>query len=216
MWQDHREVVQFAFDAADHADRLSEVDLRVPRRMSERYEHLPRPALLLPDIVGDDDDAACEPVLVAQTLENRLRRVPLLLQLGFVLLQYLVNDRNEGIKLRSDRRLRPTIPRRHRVLQYLRDRLAVDVEQSHRLALAHSLNMARKAYPVVKLHSIHLPAFSSLPQAQDAEFYSATVRSPDRSRCPFCLRDSHLRALGRPHFFQACFGRIAHQPALQF
>ena len=89
MWQDHREVVQFAFDAADHADRLSEVDLRVPRRMSERYEHLPRPALLLPDIVGDDDDAACEPVLVAQTLENTLRRVPLLLQLGFVLLQYL-------------------------------------------------------------------------------------------------------------------------------
>ncbi|MDW4551524.1 hypothetical protein R5H32_19435, partial [Defluviimonas sp. D31] len=36
------------------------------------------------------------------------------------------------------------------------------------------------------------PAFSSLPKAKDAEYYSATVRTSDRFRCPFCLRDSHI------------------------
>ena len=72
--------------SADHADGLAEIDLRVPRRVRERHEHLPRPPLLLPDVVGDDGDAAGEPVLVSAA-RRPLRRVTLLLQLAFVVFQ---------------------------------------------------------------------------------------------------------------------------------
>ncbi|MDH3289344.1 MAG: transposase [Betaproteobacteria bacterium] len=37
------------------------------------------------------------------------------------------------------------------------------------------------------------PPSARLPQAQSAEFYSATVRTSDRFRCPFCLRDSQVQ-----------------------
>ena len=188
--QRHCEVVQLAPYAADHADSLAEVDLRVPRRVRQRHENFARPALPLPHIVGDDRQLAREAVLVAQPLEDPRRRVPLLRQLAFVVLQDPVDDRNKGIELRPDRRFGPTIPRWHRVCQDLRHRLAVDAEHPRRFALAHPVDMARPTHPPIKVHSIHLPAFSSLPQAQDAEFYSATVSTSDRFRCPFCLRDS--------------------------
>jgi len=174
--------MQLAPDAADHAERLTEIHLRVPRRVRERYENLAVPPLLLPDVVGDNGDAAGEPVLVPQPLEDPLRRVPLLLQLAFVVFQDLVDDRDEGVELRPDRRLRAPIPRRHRVLQDLRHRLAIDPEHSRRFAVAHPVDMACPAHSSVKVHCIHLPAFSSLPQAKDAEFYSATVRTSDRFR----------------------------------
>jgi hypothetical protein len=72
-----------------------------------------------------------------QPFEDPLRRVPLLLQLAFVVLQDLVDDRNERIELRSGRRLRPSIARWNRVLQDLRNRLPVDPEHPSRFALAH-------------------------------------------------------------------------------
>lgn len=61
----------------------------------------------------------------------------------------LVDDRNEGIELRPDRRFRTAIPWRHRVLQDLRHRLAVDAEHPCRFALAHPVDMARPTHPPV-------------------------------------------------------------------
>ena len=72
--------MQLAPDPADLAERLAEVDLGVPGRMRQRDEDLLGPALLLPNVVGDDGDAAGEAVLVAQPLEDPLRGVPLLLR----------------------------------------------------------------------------------------------------------------------------------------
>ena len=115
----HREVVQLALDPANLAEGLAEIDLGVARRMRQGHEHLPGPALLLPDVVGDDGDAAAEAVLVAQALEDPLRRVPLLLRKSPVRLEDLVDDRNERVKLRPCRRLRPAVSRGHRVLQDL-------------------------------------------------------------------------------------------------
>jgi len=191
MRQGHRKIVQLAFDAADHADCLAKIHLGVPRRMRQRHKHLARPPFLLPHVIRDDGDAAGEPVLVPEPLMDPLRRMPLLLQLACVVLQDLVDDRNERIELRPGRRLRSPIAWWHRVLQDLRNRLKVDPEHPRRFALAHSLDVARPAHPVVKLHNIYLPPSARSPRAQDAEFYSATVRSSDRFRCPFCLRDSH-------------------------
>ena len=109
---------------------------------------------------------------------------------GPVRLEDLVDDRDEPVELRTHRRLGSPVSWRHGVLQDFPDRLAVDAERPRRFALAHPFDMARPAHPTVKFHRIHLPAFSSLPQAQGADFYSATVRKPDRFRCPICLRDS--------------------------
>jgi hypothetical protein len=75
--------------------------------------------------------------------------MPLLLQLAFVVLQDLVDDRNERIELRTHRRLRPPVTRWHRVLQYLRNRLAIDPEKPRRRALAHPIDMARPPHPRV-------------------------------------------------------------------
>ena len=42
----------------------------------------------------------------------------------------------------------------------------INPKQPRCLSPAHSLNMARTAHPIIKLHRIHLLAFRLLPQAQ--------------------------------------------------
>jgi hypothetical protein len=186
--------VQLAPDPADLAERLAEVHLGVPGRMRQGDEHLLGPTLLLPDIVGDDRDAAGEAVLVAQPLEDPLRRVPLLLGQGPVRLQDLVDDRNERVELRARRRLRSPVSRRHRMLEDLRHRLAVDPEQPGRRSPAQPIDMTRSSHTRIELHRIHLPAFSSFASGTKvAEFSSAAVRTSDRFRGPLCLRASHPR-----------------------
>ena len=193
--QRHGEVMQLAPDPADLAERLAEVHLGVPGRMRQGHEHLLGPALLLPNVVGDDGDAAGEAVLVAQPLEDPLRRVPLLLRKGPVRLQDLVDDRDERVELRAHRGLRSPVPRRHRVLQDLRHRLAVDPEQPGRRSLAQPIDMARSPHTRIEFHRVHLPAFSSFASgAKWRTFYSAAVRASDRFRGPLCLRGSHCKA----------------------
>jgi hypothetical protein len=177
MRERHREGVQLAPDAADLAERLAEVHLGVPGRMRQGDEHLLGPALLLPDIVGDDGDAAGEAVLVAQPLEDPLCRMPLLLGQRPVRLEDLVDDRNERVELRARRRLRSPVARRHRVLEDLRHRLAVDPEQPGRRSLAQPIDMARSPHTRIELHRIHLPAFSSF--ASGAKWRSFTPRQSE-------------------------------------
>jgi hypothetical protein len=64
--------VQLALDPADLAEGLAEIDLGVAWRMRQGHEHLLRPALLLPNVVGDNGDAPVKPMLVAQPLEDPL------------------------------------------------------------------------------------------------------------------------------------------------
>ena len=109
-------------------------------------------------------------------------RLPPLLQKGPIRLEDLVDDRDERVELRAHRRLRSPVSRWHRVLQYLPDRLAIDPEQSLRRAFVHPFYMARPAHPTKKIHGMYLLALSSLPKAQGADFFPATVRPPDRIR----------------------------------
>jgi hypothetical protein len=183
--------VQLAHHPADLTERLAEVHLRMARRVCQRHEHLPRPPLLLTDIVGDNGDAAGEAVLITQPLENPLRRVPLLPDPSLILFENLVDDRDERIQLRPRRWALSPIPRRHRMLQNLGNRLAIDPKMTRHRPLTHPVNMARSAHPPVKLHRIHLPALSSFASGvKVAEFYSATVRLSDRFRGSVSLRDS--------------------------
>ena len=85
--QVHAEEVDLLPHAADHGHRLAEVDLGMAGRMGQRHEGLPplRPAD--PHVVLHHRVAAGIAVLVAQTLEDPLGRVPLLDRRGPVRLQ---------------------------------------------------------------------------------------------------------------------------------
>ncbi len=68
--------VDLARHTADHRHRLAEVRLGVARGVMQGHEHLARPKPPLTDIVLHDGVAAGEPVLVPETVEDPLRRVP--------------------------------------------------------------------------------------------------------------------------------------------
>ena len=63
---------------ADERPPFAEIGLCVPRRVLKRHVHLPAPAMMLANMVLHDRVPAGEPVLVAKTLEDALRGVPLL------------------------------------------------------------------------------------------------------------------------------------------
>ena len=78
MRQDQAEDGDLLAPAAGLDDRLAEVDLCMARRMVQRHEGLARRLPPRAHIVLHDGVTAREPVLVTQTFENPLRRVPLL------------------------------------------------------------------------------------------------------------------------------------------
>jgi hypothetical protein len=80
-----REKVDLALHTADDTHRLAEIDLRMPRRMHQRHEHLPRPLPPAGNVVLHDGEATREAVLVSEPLEDALGRVLLLLRSTFVL-----------------------------------------------------------------------------------------------------------------------------------
>ena len=72
------EEMDLALDPADERPRFAEISLPMPRRMNQRHVHLPAPAMMLAHVVLHDGVPASEVVLVAKTLDDALRGVPLL------------------------------------------------------------------------------------------------------------------------------------------
>ena len=72
------EEMDFLLDPTNERPRFAKIGLRVPRRMNQRHVHLPTPAMMLANMVLHDRVPAGEAVLVAKTLEDALRGVPLL------------------------------------------------------------------------------------------------------------------------------------------
>ena len=75
------EEMDLALDPADERPRFAEIGLPMPRRMNQRHVHLPAPAMMLAHVVLHDGVPTGEVVLVAKTLEDPLRGVPLLAML---------------------------------------------------------------------------------------------------------------------------------------
>ena len=96
-------------------------------------------------------------VLVAQPLEDPLRRVSLLARNVPVRFQDRVDDAGEALQLRPPHRGRPTVARRRRVAQHLLHRPAVNAKPPPRLAMAQSLFDNRQPNRCIKLHAVHLP-----------------------------------------------------------
>lgn len=161
---DHK-VLQLAFGPADHAKGLAKIHLCVPPSMAQRHEDLFRAPLLLTNIVGDDCDPIREPMLVSQPVMDGLGRVALLLALALIVLENLIDDRNERVQLWANWGLAAPIPRRHCVFQSLQNRLVINLKQPRSLSLTHALNVARTAYPIIKFHRMHFPDHCLLFQA---------------------------------------------------
>jgi hypothetical protein len=79
--------------APEHRDSLAKIDLAMPGRMRQRHERLTTPRPADADIVLQHRVAAGEVMLVAQPLEDPLRRVPLLHRPRPVCLQDRVDHR---------------------------------------------------------------------------------------------------------------------------
>ena len=140
MGQDQAEEGNLLPLAPDLNHRLAEVDLGMARRVMQWNESLARRLPSGPDIVLHDGIAAGEPVLVAKTLEDPVRRVTLLARHVRirVRLQDRVDDAGEPVQLGPPDRLRPPVSRRRRVAQHLLHRATVDAEPTARLVMAHT------------------------------------------------------------------------------
>ena len=193
----HHKVMQLTFNTADHPKRFAKIHLRVPRRVSQRHEDFLRPSLLLPNVIGDDRDATCEPMFIPQAGMDALRSVALLLDLAFVVFQNLVDDRNKWIQLWPRRHLPAPVPGRNRVLQNLRDRLAINPEKPRRLTPAHTINMARTAYPIIKFHRIHLPTRHPSIVASGVKWRNFTPLRPDYPAVSVVQFVSGIHTLGK-------------------
>lgn len=146
MRQVHHEVVQLALDTADHADGLAKINLRMTGRVRKRYEHLPAPQTLLPDIVPDDRDPASIAMLVAQPFEYPARRMTLLGRSRTIRFHNAVDDADKAIQLRTLHWLYPPITGRDRKPQHLVDSTPVDPEHSSRFPTAHPFHHHRMAH----------------------------------------------------------------------
>ena len=147
--QVHRQIVRLALHAADHRLRLAEVRLRLPCRMRQRNEHLPPTQLRRPHIVLHNRLAARESVLFSETIEDPLRRVPLLGGTCLVLFDNRVDHANPRPQLRTLHRLLPLIPRWHRIRQHLPNRLARDPKLPRNPTLALPIHQHRSTYSPV-------------------------------------------------------------------
>ena len=184
MRQDQAEEGDLLSLPADLDYRLAEVDLGMARRVMERNESLARRLPTGPDIILHDRIPAREPVLVAQPLENPVRRVPLLarhVRIG-VRLQDRVDDAGEPVQLRPPHRLPPPVARRRRIAQHLLHRPAVDPEPPTGLVMAQSLVDNSQTNRRIELHAVHpSPLVATDKGPSVAQFCAAATGPPGRS-----------------------------------
>lgn len=185
------ENVDLAPLAADHCHRFAEVDLGMTRRVCQRHEHLQRAGTVLAHIVLHDRVAAGETMFRTEPIKDPLRCVPLLGRCGVIRLYNRINGRGKSVELGTRWRLATPVARRHRMAQHLRHRLRINAKPPRSFPLAHSLNMARMAYPCIQLHWLHPhpSGRSNRPEDKQAtEFYAAAARQTGRFREGVSLR----------------------------
>jgi len=122
------EEMRLLLDSPDHDKRFTKVSLRMPRRMTERHEHLLAGALPGPDVVLDDGVSAIKAALIAQPFEDTLCGMVLFAWPDLVFGKLLVDLTSERIQLRPPDRCRPPIPGRFRIGQHLRHTVPADAK----------------------------------------------------------------------------------------
>ena len=112
--------------AAEYDVLVSEMSQTgVPRRMRQRHEHLPATPTMLTNVVLHDRVPTGESVLVTKTLEDALRRGPLLpMAVAAIVLEPLLDQSGKLVELRSAHRRCASVARRNRKLKHLPHALA--------------------------------------------------------------------------------------------
>ena len=98
----HDEKMRAMHDAGNDRIRLAKVRLGMTRRVRQRHEHLPQTKVPFANVILHDRLLAREAMCVTKTLEDPLRRVPLLAVNRAILFQNAVDDireRRTGEKL---------------------------------------------------------------------------------------------------------------------
>ena len=157
MRKRHDEKMRAMHDAGNDRIRLAKVRLGMTRRVRQRHEHLPQTKVPFANVILHDRLLAREAMFVTKTLEDPLRRVPLLAVNRAILFQNAVDDIRERRQLRALRRLASPISRRFRMQQYLGNRLAIDPELARSFPSAQTLTMTRQSHSSIKIHSVHPP-----------------------------------------------------------
>ena len=194
MRKRHDEKMRAMHDAGNDRIRLAKVRLGMTRRVRQRHEHLPQTKVPFANVILHDRLLAREAMFVTKTLEDPLRRVPLLAVNRAILFQNAVDDIRERRQLRALRRLASPISRRFRMQQYLGNRLAIDPELARSFPSAQALTMTRQSHSSIKIHSVHPPPSirSILTKAIDGPIL---VRRRNRTNRPLhwglLLRRSH-------------------------
>jgi hypothetical protein len=137
MRQIQYEEVRFPLHAADHHHRLAEIGLSVPRRMSQRHEHLLAALIPLTHVILDDRVAASEAALVPEPVEHTFGRMALLARHLHILIQPLIDYRDERIQLGSPDRQLTLITGRCRIRHHLANAVARYVEMLRSLTPGH-------------------------------------------------------------------------------
>ena len=200
--QVHREEVDLPLHPADHRQRLAEVRLRVPRIMPQRHKHLALPLTLRQHVILHDRQPADVAVLVAQTLEDPLRRVPLLRRAALILFQDPIDDPHERIQLRTRRRPAAPVSRRHRERQHLRHRPRIDPKPTRRLSPTDPLDPHRVADPPIQLHALHPP-----PSAFNAKSFPRRNFTPAQPTAPAASLRDFVSGAYNPNLYA---GMLAH------
>ena len=101
----HDEKMRAMHDAGNDRIRLAKVRLGMTRRVRQRHEHLPQTKVPFANVILHDRLLARAAMFVTKTLEDPLRRVPLLAVNRAILFQNAVDDIRERRQLRALRRL---------------------------------------------------------------------------------------------------------------
>jgi len=126
-WQRDHEVGDFGLLPLQKDDRFAEVGLGLARGVRQRHEHLGRAGPPGTHGVADHTDPALVTALAPQSIEDPLDRMTLLGRGLLVLLENLMDYRQEPIELGLGPRLTLLIARRFRVAEDLVQRLPVQV-----------------------------------------------------------------------------------------
>jgi len=153
MRQIEHEETGLLFHAANHDRRLTEVSLRMARRMSQRHEHLLAALIALAHVILDDRVAAGEATFIAKPVEYPLGRMALLARHLQVFIKPMLDRRNKRVQLRAPDRQLPLIARRCRIGHHLGHAVARYVEMLCCLSPAHPFRNSQPN-PQIKFHGV--------------------------------------------------------------
>jgi len=166
------EEICLLLDPTDHDQCFAKIRLAMSRRMAQRHKPLLAAALPGTHIVFYNRVSASKSTLAAQPLKYPLGYVALFAWARFVLDQPLVNLAGVRIKLWPLDRCSPSVPRRFRVRQHLRDTIPADPKIPSNLTPAQPFLKGSVTNLQIQIHGEYPQTLPKSERAKVADFYA--------------------------------------------